>query len=73
MGTLIGEGPRHLSAKNPKRKGCGEVDGNEASGFFAGRDGRSLSLRALAQRSGVAFDTINKLELGHGPARLVTI
>jgi transcriptional regulator with XRE-family HTH domain len=27
----------------------------------------------LAQRSGVAFDTINKLELGHRPARLVTI
>ena len=34
---------------------------------------RALSLRALAQRSGVAFDTINKLELGHRPARLVTI
>jgi transcriptional regulator with XRE-family HTH domain len=27
----------------------------------------------LAHRSGVAFDTINKLELGHRPARLVTI
>ena len=34
---------------------------------------RALSLRALAQRSAVAFDTINKLELGHRPARLVTI
>jgi transcriptional regulator with XRE-family HTH domain len=34
---------------------------------------QALSLRALAQRSGVAFDTINKLELGHRPARLVTI
>ena len=33
---------------------------------------RALSLRALAERSGVAFDTINKLELGHRPARLVT-
>jgi transcriptional regulator with XRE-family HTH domain len=33
---------------------------------------RALSLRALAQRSGVAFDTINKRELGHRPARLVT-
>jgi transcriptional regulator with XRE-family HTH domain len=33
---------------------------------------RALSLRALAQRSGVAFDTINKFELGHRPARLVT-
>jgi transcriptional regulator with XRE-family HTH domain len=34
---------------------------------------RALSLRALAQRSGVAFDTINKLELSHRPARLTTI
>ena len=34
---------------------------------------RALSLRALAQRSDVAFDTINKLELGHRPARPVTI
>jgi transcriptional regulator with XRE-family HTH domain len=34
---------------------------------------KALSLRALAQRSGVAFDTINKLELGHRPARLTTI
>ena len=34
---------------------------------------KALSLRALAQRSGVAFDTINKLELGYRPARLVTI
>jgi transcriptional regulator with XRE-family HTH domain len=34
---------------------------------------RALSLRALAQRGGVAFDTINKRELGHRPARLVTI
>jgi XRE family transcriptional regulator, regulator of sulfur utilization len=34
---------------------------------------RALSLRALAERSGVAFDTINKLELGHRPARLTTI
>ena len=34
---------------------------------------RALSLRALAERSGAAFDTINKLELGHRPARLVTI
>jgi transcriptional regulator with XRE-family HTH domain len=34
---------------------------------------RALSLRALADRSGVAYDTINKLELGHRPARLVTI
>ena len=34
---------------------------------------KALSLRALAERSGVAFDTINKLELGHRPARLATI
>ncbi len=34
---------------------------------------RALSLRALAQRSGVAFDIINKLELGYRPACLVTI
>jgi transcriptional regulator with XRE-family HTH domain len=34
---------------------------------------RALSLRALAERSSVAFDTINKLELGYRPARLVTI
>ena len=34
---------------------------------------RALSLRALAQRSGVAFDTINKLEVGYRPACLVTI
>ena len=34
---------------------------------------RALSLRALVERSGVAFDTINKLELGHRPARLMTL
>jgi transcriptional regulator with XRE-family HTH domain len=34
---------------------------------------QALSLRALAERSSVAFDTINKLELGYRPARLVTI
>jgi len=34
---------------------------------------RALSLRALKQRSGVAFDTINRLENGHRPARLTTI
>jgi transcriptional regulator with XRE-family HTH domain len=34
---------------------------------------KALSLRTLAHRSGVAYDTINKLELGHRPARLVTI
>jgi transcriptional regulator with XRE-family HTH domain len=34
---------------------------------------RALSLRALGERSGVAYDTINKLELGQRPARLSTI
>jgi transcriptional regulator with XRE-family HTH domain len=47
-----------------------EVDGQRLRQL---RVERALSLRALAQRSGVAFDTINKLELGHRPARLVTI
>jgi len=30
-------------------------------------------LRALGERTGVAFDTISKLENGHRPARLATI
>jgi DNA-binding Xre family transcriptional regulator len=34
---------------------------------------RALSLRALGERSGVAFDTINKLELGRRPAHASTI
>jgi transcriptional regulator with XRE-family HTH domain len=34
---------------------------------------KALSLRALGERTGVAYDTINKLELGHRPARLTTI
>jgi len=34
---------------------------------------KALSLRALGERTGVAYDTINKLELGYRPARLVTI
>jgi XRE family transcriptional regulator, regulator of sulfur utilization len=34
---------------------------------------RALSLRALGERSDVAYDTINKLELGQRPARLSTI
>ena len=34
---------------------------------------RALTLRALAEESGVSFDTINKLELGQRPARLSTI
>ena len=34
---------------------------------------RAFSLRALQEITGVAFDTISKLENGHRPARLVTI
>ena len=34
---------------------------------------RALTLRALADRSDVSYDTINKLELGQRPARLSTI
>jgi transcriptional regulator with XRE-family HTH domain len=34
---------------------------------------RALTLRALAEESGVSFDTINKLELGQRRARLSTI
>ncbi len=42
-------------------------------GLRALRVERALSLRALGERSGVAYDTINKLELGQRPARLSTI
>jgi transcriptional regulator with XRE-family HTH domain len=34
---------------------------------------RALTLRALAQTSGVSYDTINKLELGRRPAHASTI
>jgi transcriptional regulator with XRE-family HTH domain len=34
---------------------------------------RALSLRALGERSGVTFATINNLENGNRPARLATI
>jgi len=34
---------------------------------------RALSLRALGERSRVAYDTINKLELGRRPAHASTI
>jgi transcriptional regulator with XRE-family HTH domain len=34
---------------------------------------QALSLRALGERSGVAFDTINKLERGRRPAHASTI
>jgi XRE family transcriptional regulator, regulator of sulfur utilization len=47
-----------------------EVDGQRLREL---RVERALSLRALGERSGVAFATINNLENGHRPARLVTI
>jgi len=47
-----------------------EVDGQRLREL---RVEKALSLRALKERSGVAYDTINKLELGHRPARLATI
>jgi XRE family transcriptional regulator, regulator of sulfur utilization len=47
-----------------------EVDGQRLREL---RVERALSLRALGERSGVAYDTINKLELGQRPARLATI
>lgn len=34
---------------------------------------KALTLRALGERSGVAYDTINKLELGRRPAHASTI
>jgi len=34
---------------------------------------RALTLRALGERSGVAYDTINKLELGRRPRHASTI
>ena len=34
---------------------------------------QALTLRALEERSGVAYDTINKLELGRRPAHASTI
>ena len=47
-----------------------EVDGQRLREL---RVERALSLRALGERSGVAFDAINKLENGKRPARLATI
>ena len=47
-----------------------EVDGQRLREL---RVEKALSLRALGERSGVAFDAINKLENGKRPARLATI
>jgi XRE family transcriptional regulator, regulator of sulfur utilization len=47
-----------------------EVDGQRLRQL---RVERALSLRALGERSGVTFATINNLENGNRPARLVTI
>jgi XRE family transcriptional regulator, regulator of sulfur utilization len=47
-----------------------EVDGQRLRQL---RVEKALSLRALDERSGVTFATINNLENGNRPARLVTI
>ncbi len=47
-----------------------DVDGEKLRRF---RIEKALSLRALGEITGVAFDTISKLENGRRPARLVTI
>ena len=47
-----------------------EVDGQRLREL---RVQRALSLRALGERSGVSFATINNLENEYRPARLVTI
>jgi transcriptional regulator with XRE-family HTH domain len=47
-----------------------EVDGQRLRQL---RVERAFSLRALGERSGVTFATINNLENGNRPARLVTI
>jgi transcriptional regulator with XRE-family HTH domain len=47
-----------------------EVDGERLRQL---RVDKALSVRALGRITGVAFDTISKLENGHRPARLVTI
>ena len=47
-----------------------EVDGQRLREL---RVQRALSLRALGERSGVTFATINNLENGNRPARLMTI
>jgi XRE family transcriptional regulator, regulator of sulfur utilization len=47
-----------------------EVDGQRLREL---RVQRALSLRALGERSGVSFATINNLENGNRPARLATI
>jgi transcriptional regulator with XRE-family HTH domain len=47
-----------------------EVDGQRLREL---RVQSALSLRALGERSGVSFATINNLENGNRPARLATI
>ena len=47
-----------------------EVDGHRLRTL---RVEKALSLRALGERSGVTFATINNLENGNRPARLATI
>jgi transcriptional regulator with XRE-family HTH domain len=47
-----------------------KVDGNRLRRL---RAENALTLRALAEISGVSYDTINKLELGRRPAHASTI
>jgi transcriptional regulator with XRE-family HTH domain len=47
-----------------------EVDGDRLRRM---RAEHALTLRALAEISGVSYDTINKLELGRRPAHASTI
>jgi transcriptional regulator with XRE-family HTH domain len=46
------------------------VEGSKLKGL---RRGRAMSLRDLAQTSGIAFDTINRLELGKQDAQPRTL
>jgi len=47
--------------------------GIDGDGLRKLRAERALTLRALADISGVSYDTINKLELGRRPAHASTI
>lgn len=59
-----------LSVYNQFMRVSFDIDGQRLRAL---RVEQALTLRALGERSGVAYDTINKLELGQRPARLSTI
>jgi lambda repressor-like predicted transcriptional regulator len=72
------------SALSGRTCGASPVRTNHAADSLRGRvppklpadasgQSKALSLRALGERSGVAYDTINKLELGRRPAHASTI